>query len=397
MASPMPARPGPPNGAGPVYFELVNGLRGLCALMVFAYHVGYSKILVFEPVGIWQTSFDYLLSSLRYGVELFFMISGLVIIFSIRRHATLASFYLDRLIRIFTLWIPLCALLYIVRMILAIQPVEYMGSLGPVSYGLASLIMLTPLLNIDDLHPALWSLTYEWLFYGVAGLCAALAARRRTLQAYAIAALAFALTALLIPRGMFFIVGVAIALKLVQARQAQTLSAAGRAASAPDSGWRARLARLFASPWLNLLLFLLAWRATGADDASVRLHTLQWFTDGRIFAALFALLFGSLFFRAIVLETSGQFGFLRHRVWQWLGDISFSLYMLHPLVMAGVKRPLLKLTDSFAPAQVQLALFAILALAISLAVSHLSQRLIERRLAGALRQAVHGRRQLRPA
>ncbi|MDB5887982.1 MAG: acyltransferase, partial [Rhodocyclales bacterium] len=85
----------------------VNGFRGFCALMVFVFHVFNAGIVPWPNGSPLADAFTYVVGSLRYGVELFFMISGYVIVGSLTRHANIAAFFRDRATRIFSLWVPL--------------------------------------------------------------------------------------------------------------------------------------------------------------------------------------------------------------------------------------------------------------------------------------------------
>ena len=85
----------------------VNGLRGLCVAFVFFFHVAKSGLPPMPPDdSIWQWDIVYVVDSASYFVEVFFMISGYVIMISLRRHPTMRGFLFDRFVRIFPLWIP---------------------------------------------------------------------------------------------------------------------------------------------------------------------------------------------------------------------------------------------------------------------------------------------------
>jgi peptidoglycan/LPS O-acetylase OafA/YrhL len=368
-----PGAPAPAPGARSAGFNAsINGLRGVCALLVFVYHVANSRIVPLPSGSAVADAFSYLVSSARYGVEMFFMISGFVIVASVRRHATVQGFLADRAARIFALWLPVCAVLWVGRCLLSLpEPVDTSG-LDRYSFGLANLLLLPPLLPLETLHPASWSLSYEWLFYFVAGGCALAwrAGHRRAAQLLAVAA--FAAGFVLIPRSVFFLVGVVVVI------------------AGPERA--VRWQPLLRAPWLSLLAFLCLWRYTQVDDAAPGLAALGWLVDLRGPAAVGALVCGLHFFAALTWVPA-HFRFLRTRVCQWLGDISFSFYLVHPLVMAVVKRLTTGALDGAAPPGVQLAVFCVVSLALALPMSHLSRELFEVR---ATRWLKHGGRP-RPA
>ena len=82
----------------------VHGARGLFSLVIFFYHVGNSGLPTFPGsffVGLQQAGF----ASLKMGVELFFGISGLVIVGALGRASSFVSFLWDRVTRILpVLW-----------------------------------------------------------------------------------------------------------------------------------------------------------------------------------------------------------------------------------------------------------------------------------------------------
>ena len=69
----------------------LNGYRGLCTVFVFVYHLGNAGVIPFPHGDVLRDGITYVWSALRYGVEMFFMISGFVILGSLLRHATVGG------------------------------------------------------------------------------------------------------------------------------------------------------------------------------------------------------------------------------------------------------------------------------------------------------------------
>src|SRR5579864_3242300 len=84
----------------------LNGFRGFCALSVFLFHLGSAGVVSWPRGSAVKDAVAYLWVSLAYGVEMFFMISGFVILGSLLRHSTLRGFLQDRFIRIYSAWVP---------------------------------------------------------------------------------------------------------------------------------------------------------------------------------------------------------------------------------------------------------------------------------------------------
>ena len=75
-----------PKSQGPEFNVALNGYRGLCALLVFVFHVGSAGVTDWPADSLGGEATGYLWSSLTYGVEMFFMISGFVILEIGRAH-----------------------------------------------------------------------------------------------------------------------------------------------------------------------------------------------------------------------------------------------------------------------------------------------------------------------
>jgi peptidoglycan/LPS O-acetylase OafA/YrhL len=296
----------------------IHGLRGACVLAIFVYHVVNSGLLppASSPlVAMWL----WLCDGLRYGVEVFFMISGYVIVRSLQRHANVALFMRDRFLRIFPLWLPLA-----VAMLVAAWAASHVSGLParalPNAWTLVpSLLILAPVLPVTNIHPAQWSLCYELFFYVfAAGLWQV---RRRALALRLLCLVPALCFAVLFPRALFFVPGVLVALYEPWLRE--------------RSAWM-RWA------WAGLPLAWVAWLSTGTENAALSRTLIDFVAEGQGLLAVVAFLGGFAFFAWIVLFRAHPEGHvLGTRVMQWLGTISFSFYLVHPIVMGGVKRVLL--------------------------------------------------------
>ena len=357
----------------------INGFRGFCVLLVFAYHVVNSGLI---PVPATPTpgkdAFLFFASSWRYGVELFFMISGFVIINSLRRHNSISTFLMDRCIRIFPVWVPVHLCIFFLGIALGWKYFASTAFTDKFSVFVANLFLLPPLVPIPVLHPASWSLTYEWLFYlVVAAVCASFA--RRGNEPARVAALLFLsmmviCLLMLMPRALFFIPGVIIALNWQAIRN--------------SSFMKLRMLRM---PLLSLVLFLIAWRAVNLDEAKPTItaigQVLSW--PGLAWALL--AFFAGLSLFACVCDGVGLAQRLRNPAMQVLGNVSYSFYLWHPIVMFAVKKPVIQWLLPHAGWFLSIIVFAVMSFALALLVSNTSYQWIEKKLAKRLRAMISAR------
>ncbi|KQP43210.1 acyltransferase [Pseudorhodoferax sp. Leaf274] len=355
--SPQPAavRPRPDN-----YSLNINGFRGVCVLLVFLHHVANSGLPpTADATSTAQVMLHRLFMAFGYGVELFFMISGYVIVNSLRRHATLSRFLLDRVIRIFPVWIPIAIFLAVVR-----YAAGHGGTSTPVEWvlhSLANLFLLPPLLPIFLLHPASWSLTYEWVFYGVAALAALLWRRGAPLPAKLVWAALAGLLIACYPRALFFLPGVLVALAPGAVR------------------WLQRTPMLVP---LTLLVFLFAWFDTGIFAAEFSVPLWSVLANGHTLSVLLAALAGTHVIACVAMAgTPAGLGALRTRAAQHLGSISYSFYLVHPVVMSMTKLLLLKLFPDGRGSWELTLVFAIVSGLLSWLVAYWSWRWLEQGLA----------------
>ena len=336
--------------------------------MVFIFHVVNSGLDTFAPL---STPIGFFLTSTpEYGVELFFCISGYVIAGTMRRARNPAVFIGDRAIRIFpVLWAS-------VLVIVAIGLATRTHGFEEATWGVllvevpVNLLALPGVLPIDNIHPAAWSLSYEMAFYLFCAACWNLC-RRFGCKAYWLIIPAAAVLVTHYPRGMFLLAGMLAA------------------EECPRTGTLLRLAR---HPVALLLLFLLCWRTIQGLSAPNRLIAttmVEWADDWRLPLALLGFLAAALGFRGIVAGYGVLGTLLRSRPLHYLGTVSYSFYLWHPVVMSGVKTILLRAGTLQASGAWAQTLFLLAALPPSLMVSHVSQRVLERRFAVWLRRRLH--------
>ncbi len=343
----------------------VHGARGLFAMMIMAYHVLDSERPTYPAAQ--QGLLREVTVALPFGVELFFAISGFVILGALARAPSLGAFLRDRVARIGpVLW---ASVLFMGAVGVVLGRREFGEKTpGELLAGLAaSLLALPGILPVWGFHAAAWSISYEFAFYLLCGVAAWLAGRWGAGRAALVWVPAALLLANFYPRGIPFLAGVLVALGLV-----------------------ARCRPLTRAPGLLLVAFMGCWSLVaelGPDRHWLHATTLlEWAGDARLPIGLLGFGLLLLAFQGIV-DGSGLLGrLLVTRPMLFLGTISYSLYMWHGPVMGGVRHAVMPRLVADTDGTAARILFPLVSLAIVLPVSLISQRALEVSASALLRR-----------
>ena len=170
-AFPFSALSSVPTRPSPARIEVLDPLRGLAALAVAWYHFVHGGSVVPEGSWLWQTSaYGWL------GVEVFFVISGFIIPYSMHRGRYVLSrdaktFIAKRVIRLDPPYFAAIALSLGLWYASTFVP-GFQGSAPDVSAAqlLAHLGYLNAFLGYEWLNPVFWTLAIEFQFYLFAAL-----------------------------------------------------------------------------------------------------------------------------------------------------------------------------------------------------------------------------------
>ena len=254
----------------------------------------------------------------EYGVELFFCVSGYVMVQALSRAAGPWSFLRDRAVRIVPLLWVVVPVSLVSGMLSGRREVWSLPAEEIAAVGLANMLALQGLFPIWMFNPMTWSLSYEMLFYALCASWLGLGWRGRGMGKVAIA-LAGGAILLFYPRGSPFVLGILVGLHHGEAP--------------------VELAR---RPGVMIAVFLLLWATVQAITADgvllIRTTMFDWSGDLRLplaAAALCALLFG---FRGLA-GGEGLLGrFLSGRAMQFLRTISYSFYLWQNVAIGSSRR-----------------------------------------------------------
>ncbi|WP_217240213.1 acyltransferase [Streptomyces sp. AC555_RSS877] len=144
--------------AGPSRLAWLDALRGIAALVVVFDHSSYTFLADFrrELMPQFNTS--------RYGIMVFFLVSGYIIPASLERRGCVRTFWIGRIFRVYPLWAAVLTVFLAVNL-LGIAQMRDFGQQRAVTVALAHATMLQELLGTPNLLLILWTLSYEMAFY----------------------------------------------------------------------------------------------------------------------------------------------------------------------------------------------------------------------------------------
>jgi len=135
----------------------LDALRGIAALCVVYEHFG-ARVLLSADVAVHRV-FDPGL----YGVLVFFLISGYIVPATLEQRRDLRSFWISRLFRLF----PLFALAIGINLVFGVFGLADLAVThqNAAAVALGHLLMLSELLTTPNLIVVIWTLSYEMVFY----------------------------------------------------------------------------------------------------------------------------------------------------------------------------------------------------------------------------------------
>ena len=335
MASEMAAEPEAPKRLmqrladiyelpGPRRIVPFEGLRGLAVLLVFFVHYHAAFGTLFAPGGLTTTVGSTLWSIGHSGVDLFFVLSGFLIYGSlIARQVNYPRYLRRRIERIYPTF--LCVLgLYLVLSLIFPDRSKLPPTTGAaVVYVLQNVLLLPGIFAITPIITVAWSLSYEFFFYIVVPVLVGVLALRRRSPSFRIG--------LILCLAVGYTAGHAIGLPY----QHFVLFMTGMLVyDATRLEWRAGQIRGFG--WAAVVLAVLAvpslYALEGHPEVLPPVVGSSRAVVGMLRTALLAGLYFAVVFTCLMPGTRGG----RIFSWtplRWLGNMSYSYYLLHGLTI----------------------------------------------------------------
>ncbi|MEQ4302210.1 acyltransferase [Plantactinospora sp. B6F1] len=136
----------------------MDALRGIAALVVVFDHSSYAFMAELRPELMAQ------FNTSRYGIMVFFLVSGYIIPASLERRGCIRTFWIGRVFRIYPLWVAVVVAV-LAAGLLGVANLRDFGQRNVATVTLAHLTMLQELLGTPNLLLVLWTLSYEMAFY----------------------------------------------------------------------------------------------------------------------------------------------------------------------------------------------------------------------------------------
>ena len=138
------------------HFIEIDAMRGICALLVLIYH--YSKYI--QSLNHYSSPFYYYAEFGKYGVHLFFIISGLLIFMTLEKSKHPKDFIASRFSRLYpAYWVSMT----LTAVVISIYPYYY-TSVTTTQF-LANLTLFQHWMHVEDIDGIYWTLAVEVCFY----------------------------------------------------------------------------------------------------------------------------------------------------------------------------------------------------------------------------------------
>jgi peptidoglycan/LPS O-acetylase OafA/YrhL len=339
--------------SSPQQFQSIQVLRGAAALVVVLFHASILSVDYFGG-GLYD---PWTLVG-KAGVDLFFVISGFIMVYTTSatfgQPGSASRFAISRVSRVYPPYWILSALVFAYWLYNPSGVNSKTGGVDPV----ASFLLL-PSASLP-LVPVAWTLVYEMFFYLVFWIIIAIGSRRLLLPALVIWAAACFVN---------MITGIVSSDDMIRGLTLSPFNLEFIAGALIAYFGGRGFGRVFFALGILWFVLLAIWFhfTQQADSIPVALRV-AWFLPPSV-----ALVYGM-----VALETVDKQAWSSSRLLAWIGDWSYSLYLVHILVLHAVYRVATrKIKVDWSDLQLGLPL-AIFAVCLSLVVSYVFYLYVER-------------------
>jgi peptidoglycan/LPS O-acetylase OafA/YrhL len=371
----------------------LDALRGFAALCVVFDHLTYS-VLDSARNAVYQW-FD----PGQYGVFVFFLVSGYIVPASLERKGSIRSFWVGRVFRLYPMYLFAVGAM-IVLWAAGIGSLSGMNS-NSVTSSFADVFMLQTVLHAPDVPNVVWTLAYEMVFYlMLTALFLGGVHRRSSRYALVFGVAAVVLGGILHPGSLSDLLGpgilVAVTDTLILVGLAVALAGRGRtrtagAALAAVTGLLVVMFNTgYAAPWEAFAIFALMfvgtvlYRAESGQYPWRRALLVVSFVFGVLILAAFwhispqdhnivttriglnALAAAGLTFAVAMLCRNKKVP----RALAWLGVVSYSVYLIHPVLIEVYNSVPWTHGQNFVPMELLLVAVFLLVLLVCSALTH---------------------------
>nr|WP_329213281.1 acyltransferase [Streptomyces sp. NBC_01485] len=144
---------------GPPRLGWLDSLRGIAALVVVLDHSSRAFMPEFRQEVMPQFDLG------RYGIMVFFLVSGYIIPASLERRGCVRTFWIGRVFRMYPLWAVAVAAVLALDLLGVAELRAGLGRESPATSAVAHVTLLQELLGTPSVLLVLWTLSYEMAFY----------------------------------------------------------------------------------------------------------------------------------------------------------------------------------------------------------------------------------------
>ncbi|PET00261.1 hypothetical protein CN510_07660 [Priestia megaterium] len=337
----------------------IHGLRGLSALMVIIFHIHEMAVNggFFEKKNE-NIIFHYIDNFGLIGVNLFFMISGFLIVSSLEKHRDIKAFFVNRLIRIYPVFLVLHIIIFLIGPLIHY---EWLGDTTGRSYllnFLSNFFMLPGLFPLPIAQKNAWSLSYELFFYILSATFFVTCVYQRKQIYKRISVIVLTIICLIVmflhPRFVFFAIGTLVYYSY----------------------------RYFKTIYI--------YRSIYALNGIIIMGILLTIYSNKGGAFFLSSILSAVLFYLIVIQEGILAKLLNNKVLLYFGTISYSFYLIHPFVMFPLKVIFSSGKIEFLNGSqyLYIFLFGILSLIFSTLAAYLSYRIIEQWLTNKIKRVL---------